>query len=69
MQGNPVKILKDELVVDEEADDLFSVFVRGCTGDIRIETPYGKQQFRKNKTNKRIRKVKYTKKVKASGRA
>ena len=63
-KGKPVKMTKDELIVDEDAEDLFSVFVRGCEGIIHINTPFGRHRFKRNKTNKRIKKIKT-----ASGRA
>ena len=58
-RGKPIKVTNDELIVDDAAEDMLSVFVRGCTGIITIDTPIGgKQRFRRNKTNNRIRKIK-----------
>lgn len=57
-KGKPVRILKDELIVDDEADDMLSKFIRGCDGVININTPFGRTKYKRNKTNKRIRKIK-----------
>jgi len=57
-RGKPVRMTKDELVVDEDAEDIFSKFAKGCEGVITINTPFGKSRFQKNKTNPKIKKVK-----------
>lgn len=57
-RGKPVRMTKDELIVDENADDTFSKLVAGCEGEISINTPFGKHKFKRNKTNKRIRRIK-----------
>lgn len=57
-KGKPVRVTKDELVVDDNADDMLSQFIRGCDGIITINTPRMRGKFRRNKTNKRIKRIK-----------
>lgn len=56
MRGK-VKMQNNELVIDDDADDLFSIFARACRGVIKIHTPFGKFRFKKNKSNNRIMRV------------
>lgn len=57
-KGKPVRMAKDELIVDDNADDLLSKMVRGCNGIITINTPRMRGKFKRNKTNSRIRRIK-----------
>ncbi len=57
-KGKPVRVTKDELIVDENADDMLSQFIRGCDGDININLPRMRGKFKRNKTNKRIKRIK-----------
>lgn len=57
-KGKPVRVTKDELIVDDDADDLLSKMIKGCQGIITINTPRAKGKFKKNKTNYRIRRIK-----------
>lgn len=58
MRGKPVKVVDDELIVDDDADDMFSVFAKGCEGEIRINTPFGNHRFKRDKIDKKIKKIK-----------
>ena len=51
MRGR-VSMEADELSTEAGADDLFSKLVMGCTGTIKINTPFGDYEYKKNNKGK-----------------
>lgn len=56
MRGK-VKMEGDYLTTEEGANDAFSKLIEGCKGEIKINTPMGSHRFKRNKTNRLIRRV------------
>ncbi len=57
MRGK-AKLEGDYLIIEEDADDVLSKLIKGCSGEIKINTPMGKHRFKRNKTNNRIGRIK-----------